>query len=65
MKNISLIAILLSVILSACKGGTVGGLFPAPKILAGEVDGDFYISKYDAFRVQLPHPPSKSKSDSY
>ena len=55
----------ITIFVSACSGGTIGGLVPAPKILDGSIDGDFYISKYNAFRVQLPHPPSKSSEDSY
>ncbi len=65
MKKQYLIILLFSIAVSACAGGTVGGLFPAPKILSGDVEGDFYTSKYEAFRVQLPHPPSKSSNDSY
>jgi len=65
MNKNKLVVILLSTIISACAGGTVGGLFPAPKILSGDVSGDYYTSKYDAFKVQIPHPPSKSQKDSY
>jgi hypothetical protein len=40
-------------------GGTVGGLFPAPKLLKGNVTGDFYTSPDHAFQIQIPYPPSR------
>lgn len=51
--------------LAGCTGGTIGGLFPAPKLLQGSIDGDYYISRDGIFKVQLPHPPSMSGSESY
>jgi hypothetical protein len=58
-----LIALILAVAtaLGGCDstGGTIGGLFPAPKLLKGNVTGDIYTSPDRAFQVQIPYPPSK------
>lgn len=62
-----LLLLLVLVFVSSCSGtgGTVGGLIPAPKFLDGKVEGDTYYSAEGAFKVQLPHLPSRSKDDEY
>lgn len=44
----------LSILLTACGGGTIGGLFPAPKILDGSLDGTRYTSPDKVFSVTAP-----------
>jgi hypothetical protein len=51
-KNLSII--LLSTVLSACAGGTIGGLLPAPKIIDGKLDGLKYTSPNNEFTVIAP-----------
>ena len=63
MKIQTLAIAVLSMLIAACSGGTTAGLLPAPKVLAGDVDGDFYTAENGAFRVRLPHPPSRSPDD--
>jgi len=66
LRSFRIVSVLISVLLlSGCAGGTIGGLLPAPKMMAGNVEGDYYTSKNGEFTVQLPYPPSKSDSDSY
>jgi hypothetical protein len=48
----------LAATLAGCSstGGTALGLFPLPKFLDGEIEGDAYIGGDGLFRVALPHP---------
>jgi hypothetical protein len=46
-------------------GGTVGGLFPAPKFLDGTVNNGIYLAPEKAFSVRLPHPPTGDQGDQY
>ncbi len=47
-------------------GGTWGNLIPKPKFLKGKIiDETYYVAPGSEFRVELPHPPTKSKGDSY
>ena len=36
-------------------GGTIGGLFPAPKFLKGELESDIYTAQDKSFSVRIPH----------
>ncbi|GMM86979.1 hypothetical protein [Pseudoalteromonas sp. MTN2-4] len=58
------IIILLSFLsfFSGCSstGGTIGGLFPAPKLLDGKIENNTYFSKDGDFSVSIPH-----KEDTY
>lgn len=36
-------------------GGTIGGLFPAPKFTKGEIENDIYMSKDGDFSIAVPH----------
>jgi hypothetical protein len=49
--------VLLSILVVGCSstGGTIGGLFPAPKILDGKIENDVYFSKNNDFTVSIPH----------
>ena len=51
-KNLSMV--LLSIFLSACAGGTIGGLLPAPKILDGKLEGLKYTSPDGMLTVEAP-----------
>lgn len=59
--------LITSLFLSSCAGtgGTIGGLFPAPKILKGKVESVLYYAPDNVFSVRLPYPPTRSKEDSY
>ncbi|MBL3676230.1 MAG: hypothetical protein JKP92_01795 [Alphaproteobacteria bacterium] len=50
-------AVLLVCSLAACAstGGTIGGLFPAPKLLKGQIEGDVYTAPDGAFSVAVPY----------
>jgi len=64
-KNVVIPFVLSVMLLASCSGGTIGGLIPAPKMLKGSVDGDYYTSKGGEFSVQLPYPPSASDTNRY
>lgn len=51
------IIVFISIIVVGCSstGGTIGGLFPAPKILDGKIENDTYFSKNGHFSVSVPH----------
>lgn len=36
-------------------GGTIGGLFPAPKFLKGEIKNNIYTAQDKSFSVSVPH----------
>lgn len=36
-------------------GGTIGGLFPAPKFLKGKIENGIYIAQDKSFSVSIPH----------
>lgn len=36
-------------------GGIIGGLFPAPKFLKGDITNNIYTSKEKKFSIQVPH----------
>lgn len=47
--------------LTACSsstGGTIGGLFPAPKFTEGEIKNNHYVSLDGDFSIGLPHQES-------
>jgi len=46
--------VLLSTLITACAGGTIGGLLPAPKILDGKLEGLMYTSPQGELRIQAP-----------
>jgi hypothetical protein len=51
-------AVTLLLTLAACSttGGTVGGLFPAPKMLKGTIQNDTYRARDGLFQVGCPQP---------
>ncbi|WNJ97560.1 hypothetical protein RND59_20405 [Vibrio ruber] len=51
-KKLSII--LLSALITACSGGTIGGLLPAPKILHGKLDGLTYTSPQGDLKITAP-----------
>lgn len=56
--NIFRIAIILMLpFLNACNttGGTIGGLLPSPKYTKGTIDGGYYNSADNSFRIKIPH----------
>jgi len=53
MKN-GLILAVITIFLTGCGGGTIGGLLPAPKILKGDMDGTVYRSPDKEFSVKAP-----------
>ncbi len=58
MKTIKLVIfLLLSISIIGCSttGGTIGGLFPAPKFTKGKINNDIYTSKDKDFSVSIPH----------
>lgn len=57
--------LIASLLLASCAGGTIGGLFPAPKILKGKVESPLYYSPENVFSIRLPQPPTQSKDDNY
>lgn len=42
------------ILLSGCAGGTIGGLFPAPKILDGDLDDLKYTAPDKSFSITAP-----------
>lgn len=58
MKYFKIITLLiLSILMAGCQstGGIIGGLFPAPKFLDGEINNNIYTSKDKMFSIQVPH----------
>lgn len=57
MNRLGMIAILWTVVLAGCQstGGTIGGLFPGPKLLTGEIAHNRYTSKDKMFSIQVSH----------
>lgn len=57
------LVVLLGLVLAGCEntGGTVLGLFPAPKLLSGSVDDDVYTAKDGCFTVAVPHTEESSE----
>lgn len=55
--------VLLSIValLSGCAGGTLGGLFPAPKVLDGSLDGLRYTSPDESFAITAPVTTARSE----
>lgn len=49
--------VLAAVCVGGCSttGGTIGGLFPAPKLLKGEIKNDTYTAQDKSFSVAVPH----------
>lgn len=47
----------ITFVISGCQttGGTIGGLFPAPKFLEGKIENNIYTSKDNMFSIQVPH----------
>lgn len=44
----------MAIILTGCAGGTIGGLFPAPKIISGDMQGLQYTAPNGLFSVMAP-----------
>ncbi|MCF6259513.1 MAG: hypothetical protein L3J98_05025 [Gammaproteobacteria bacterium] len=56
--NLSKLALTsLVILITGCSttGGTIGGLFPAPKFMAGSIDKKTYLSKNKDFSITIPH----------
>lgn len=53
----AVLLVLAAVTISGCSttGGTVGGLFPAPKFLKGEIKNNIYTAQDKSFSVAVPH----------
>ncbi|MEL7581435.1 hypothetical protein AADY36_19115 [Pseudoalteromonas sp. D15MCD-2] len=51
-KNLSIVV--LSTLITACAGGTIGGLLPAPKILDGKMEGLTYTSPLGELTIKAP-----------
>ncbi|KUI98073.1 hypothetical protein [Vibrio sp. MEBiC08052] len=51
-KKLSII--LLSALITACSGGTIGGLLPAPKIVHGKLEGLTYTSPQGDLTITAP-----------
>ena len=62
MKTFNIILLVGTLALSGCSttGGTILGLFPAPKFIDGSFENNSYVSKDKSFSISLPH-----KTDSY
>ena len=59
MKALLKFGIIISLIsISGCEttGGTIGGLFPAPKFLEGKIENNIYTAKDSLFSISIPHP---------
>ena len=54
-KSLSVIALVTFVSGCASTGGSVGGFFPAPKFLKGDIENNVYTSKDKRFTVSIPH----------
>jgi len=55
--NSLLIAVIIFMMfLGGCSttGGTIGGLFPAPKFTKGKIDNNIYTSKFADFSIRVP-----------
>jgi len=61
IKNILILLLILGVFLSGCSstGGTIGGLFPAPKIIKGNIKDGIYTSKNKEFKISVPNWDNK------
>lgn len=55
LKIVGAAVLLLSIIGCSTSGGTIGGLFPAPKFTKGEIENNVYISMGSDFSVSIPH----------
>ncbi len=55
LKNILIIIVSIFIVGCSSTGGIIGGLFPAPKFLAGKIENDVYFSKTKDFAVSIPH----------
>lgn len=55
LRKITITIISILVIGCSSTGGTIGGLFPAPKFLDGKIENDVFISKNNDFSVSIPH----------
>ncbi|MFC3023706.1 hypothetical protein ACFODT_07705 [Vibrio zhugei] len=58
-KNITIAV--LSTVLTACAGGSIGGLLPAPKRVDGQLDGRVYTSPGQVFSVVAPASEDKGE----
>ncbi len=54
-KIFGVVALVLSMLGCTTTGGTIGGLFPAPKFTKGTIENDIYTSKDNSFSVAIPH----------
>jgi len=55
LRKVVLILISIFVVGCSTTGGTIGGLFPAPKLLDGKIEKDIYFSKDNEFKIAIPH----------
>lgn len=55
LRFVLFIAAVFSLVGCSTTGGTIGGLFPAPKFLKGEIKNDIYTAQDKSFSVVVPH----------
>lgn len=61
--SIIFVTAFFTLIITGCSstGGSIGGLFPAPKLLDGEINNSIYTSKDRIFSISLPHKESSNE----
>ncbi len=55
LRVFSIIFMAATLIGCSTSGGTIGGLFPAPKFLKGEIKSNIYTAQDKSFSVKIPH----------
>jgi len=57
MRCLSAALMIVCLVLAGCEttGGTIGGLFPSPKFLKGEIKNGTYTAQDKSFSVAIPH----------
>lgn len=55
LRFVLFVAAVFSLVGCSTTGGTIGGLFPAPKFLKGEIKNDIYTAQDKSFSVVVPH----------
>lgn len=57
MRYLNAALMVICLVLAGCEttGGTIGGLFPSPKFLKGEIKNGTYTAQDKSFSVAVPH----------
>ncbi|RJQ48991.1 MAG: hypothetical protein C4528_01500 [Gammaproteobacteria bacterium] len=55
LRFVLFVAAVFTLVGCSTTGGTIGGLFPAPKFLKGEIKNDIYTAQDKSFSVVVPH----------